>query len=138
MANVLREKYKDYKTLYLSWDAASWHMSKALGQHLEQCNDRAIADTRPVIKVAPLPSGAQFLNVIESVFSGLARAVIHNSDYPDADAARVAVDQHLADRNEHYRLHPERAGNSIWGKERVPSIFSEANNCKDPAYQFVV
>jgi hypothetical protein len=26
-------------------------------------------------------SGAQFLNVIESVFSGMARAIIHNSDY---------------------------------------------------------
>lgn len=138
MADVLREKYKDCKTLYLSWDAASWHMSKALGQHIEQCNDRATVDARPLIKVAPLPSGSQFLNVIESIFSGLARAVIHNSDYPTVEAARAAVDQHLADRNEHYRVHPARAGKSIWSKERVPSIFSEANNCKDPIYQFVV
>jgi hypothetical protein len=30
---------------------------------------------------APLPAGAQFLNVIESVFSGMARAVNANSNY---------------------------------------------------------
>jgi hypothetical protein len=113
-------------------------MSKALGQHIEQCNDCATVDARPFIKVAPLPSGAQFLNVIESVFSGLVRAVIHNSDYSGVEAARAAVDQHLADRNEHYRVYPARAGKSIWSKERVPSIFSESNNCKDPIYQFVV
>jgi hypothetical protein len=35
----------------------------------------------PTVETAPLPSGAQFLNVIESVFSGLARSIIHNSDY---------------------------------------------------------
>jgi hypothetical protein len=32
----------------------------------------------PVAELAPLPSSAQFLNVIESVFSGRARAIIHN------------------------------------------------------------
>lgn len=138
MADVLREKYKDYRTLYLSWDAASWHMSKTLVEHIDFCNERANDDSRPVIKIAPLPAGAQFLNVIESVFSGLARAVIHNSDYPGLEAARAAVDQHLADRNEHYRAKPARAGNNIWSKERVPSVFSEGNNCKDPAYQFIV
>lgn len=30
MADVLIEKYKDTARLYLSWDAASWHMSKKL------------------------------------------------------------------------------------------------------------
>jgi len=39
------------------------------------------ASPAPRIELAPLPSGAQFLNVIESVFSGMARAVVHNSDY---------------------------------------------------------
>ena len=33
------------------------------------------------VELAPLPASAQFLDVIESVFSGLARAIIHNSDY---------------------------------------------------------
>jgi hypothetical protein len=35
----------------------------------------------PHVKLVPLPSCAQFLNVIESVFSGMAKAVIHNSDF---------------------------------------------------------
>ena len=30
MAKQLIEEYKDVRTLYLSWDAASWHMSKEL------------------------------------------------------------------------------------------------------------
>src|ERR1700722_2787875 len=38
---------------------------------------------------APLPAGAQFLNVIESVFSGMSRAVIHNS-VPGSICARVS------------------------------------------------
>jgi hypothetical protein len=31
------------------------------------------------VALAPLPSGAQFLNVIESVFSGMARAIEQGS-----------------------------------------------------------
>lgn len=31
--------------------------------------------------LAPLPAGAQFLNVVESVFSGTARAILANSNY---------------------------------------------------------
>jgi hypothetical protein len=34
----------------------------------------------------------------------------------------------------HFKQHPRRAGNKIWRKEREPSAFSDANNCKDPRY----
>jgi hypothetical protein len=84
--------------------------------------------------IAPLPARAQFLNVIESIFSGMARAIIHNSDYKSVDHAKAAIDRHFDDRNRHFLAHPRRAGNKIWGKERVPPRFSEANNCKDPRY----
>jgi hypothetical protein len=53
---------------------------------LEKVNQQA----GPIMKTAALPAGAQFLNVIESVFSGLARAVIHNSDYPSVEAAKAS------------------------------------------------
>jgi len=43
------------------------------------------------LELAPLPASAQFLNVIESVFSGMARAIIHNSDYPSVAAAQEAI-----------------------------------------------
>ena len=79
MADLLWSRYADRRRLYLSWDAASWHVSKKLKAHLEKLN-RSAADRYPVVEIAPLPAGAQFLNVIESVFSGLARAIIHNSD----------------------------------------------------------
>ena len=73
-----------------------------------------------------------YLNVIESVFSGMSRAVIHNSDFKDAAQARDAIDAYLADRNEFYRLHPKRAGRKLWGHERSEAEFREENNCKDP------
>ena len=89
----------------------------------------------PTVETAPLPSGAQFLNVIESVFSGMARAIIHNSDYKTLDDAKAAVDRYFADRNAHFLQHPRRAGSKIWGKEREVAAFSKANNCKDPRYR---
>ncbi len=135
LANVLRSKYSGYSTIYLSWDAASWHVSKDLTAHLEKINQLAASEASPIVKTMPLPAGAQFLNVIESVFSGMARAIIHNSDYPSLVVATEAIDRYFADRNEEFRRHPRRAGKKIWGLERVPSMFAEDQNCKDPMYQ---
>jgi hypothetical protein len=89
----------------------------------------------PIVETVPLPSGAQFLNVIESIFSGMARSIIHNSDYKTLDEAKGAIDRYFADRNRHFVRHPKRAGRKIWGKERELADFSEANNCKDPRYR---
>jgi hypothetical protein len=55
--------------------------------------------------------------VIESVFSGLARSIIHNSDYRTLDDAKAAIDRYFADRNEHFLQHPKRAGRKIWGAD---------------------
>ena len=84
-----------------------------------------------IVELAPLPSSAQFLNVIESVFSGLARAVIHNSDYQNVDECRNAIDRYFRERNDAFKKNPKRAGKKIWGEEAVKPVFSEANNCKD-------
>lgn len=137
MADTLRSQYRSCRTVYLSWDAASWHVSKQLLAHLEQINKEAAVEGFPIIKTAPLPAGAQFLNVIESVFSGMARAIIHNSDYATVEIAKEVIDRYFADRNTHFAEHPKRAGQKIWGKERVPSVFSEGQNCKDPMYQYL-
>jgi transposase len=134
MADLLRAEYRHCSTVYLSWDAASWHVSKKLFSRLAGLNQRAAIDGFPVLKTAPLPAGSQFLNVIESVFSGMARAIIHNSDYPSVDVAKTAIDRYFNERNNHFAKHPKRAGQKIWGRERVPSEFSEGNNCKDPRY----
>jgi transposase len=123
---LLLEQYKGCRTLYLSWDAASWHGSKLLEATVKTVNSRSYRreNGTPRVIFAPLPANAQFLNVIESVFSGMARAIIHNSNYASLDKAKLAIDRYLTDRNEHFRLHPRKAGNRIWGKERVPPYVS--------------
>lgn len=136
MADHLRAQYRTCSTIYLSWDAASWHVSKDLFEHLSTINEQAAVDGCPVVKTAPLPAGAQFLNVIESVFSGMARAIIHNSDYPSVEAAKEAIEKYFFERNEYFAKHPKRAGKKIWGEERVACAFVEGQNCKDPMYQY--
>jgi hypothetical protein len=107
LADALRLKYRGYRTLYLSWDAASWHVSKELADHLDKVNSAGRdRKARPSSRTMPLPAGAQFLNVIESVFSGMARAIIHNSDYSSPVAATEAIDRHIEERNAHFRLAP--------------------------------
>jgi transposase len=132
----LIQEYKRKRRIYLSWDAASWHISKMLRDYVDQQNEAIIKGETagPTLALAPLPSGAQFLNVIESVFSGMARAIIANSNYASVDEARAAIDRYIQERNEKFRCTPKRAGGSIWGKEREPPRFSESNNCKDPLY----
>ncbi len=127
------DTYADQECIYFSWDAASWHASKALYSSVQDINIRR--NGRLQVKLVPLPSCAQFLNVIESVFSGMARAIIHNSDFPSLDAAQDAIDKYFAERNEQFSKHPKRAGQKIWGDERVPSEFSVSHNCKDPKYR---
>jgi hypothetical protein len=136
MIAKLIQKYKSKRRIYLSRDAASWHMSKLLYNHVAEHNEAIIKGEvlGPAVALAPLPAGAQFLNVIESVFSGMARAVIANSNYGSVDDARVAIDRYIRERNEKFRSAPKRAGGAIWGSEREPPRFSESNNCKDPLY----
>ena len=135
MMDLLVEQYVHCRKLYLSWDAASWHISKRLWKHIEQHNATAESKYRPRVETAPLPVGAQFLNVIESVFSGMARAIIHNSDYGSLDDAKAAINRYYEERNLHFQQNPRRAGKKIWGKERECAVFKEGNNCKDPYYR---
>jgi len=140
MIKLLEELLKEYaheERIYFSWDAASWHASKALYKKVEEINRQASGNERktPLVELVPLPSRAQFLNVIESIFSGMARAIIHNSDYQSVEEAMKAIDRYFAERNAYFKAHPKRAGNKIWGKERVAPVFSGSNNCKDPTYR---
>jgi hypothetical protein len=138
LLEVLLREYSDCDKIYFSWDAASWHASKALSQRVDEINSPANRAERqcPLVELVPLPSCAQFLNVIESVFSGMARAIIHNSDYESVEACKRAIDRYFAERNTFFRDNPKRAGGIIWGKERTPSEFSPANNCKNPNHSF--
>ncbi len=132
LLDILIAKYSGCKRIYLSWDAASWHASKLFLARVEVVNEyhRRRPHLTPAVKLTPLPARAQFLNVIESVFSGLATAIIHNSDYQSVYEAKAAIDRYFNERNEHFRQYPRRAGNKIWGKELVASEFREGQNCK--------
>jgi hypothetical protein len=138
LLEVLLVKYADCGKIYLSWDAASWHASKKLYERVLEINSAAYKaqNKSPVVELAPLPASAQFLNVIESVFSGMAKAIIHCSDYESVEVCQAAIDRYFAERNEFFKANPKRAGHIIWGKEQAASRFSASNNCKSPKYQF--
>ena len=118
---ILLENYKAEDRLYFSWDAASWHASKALDKKVAEVNEpeyRKINGT-PFVELAPLPSSAQFLNVIESVFSGMAKAIIHNSNYQSVEECKEAINRYFSERNLAFLENPKRAGKKIWGEEVV-------------------
>lgn len=121
LIDLLLAQYPDDETLYLCWDAVSWHNSNILKTYLKD---------HPKIRLAPLPASTQFLNVIESVFAGLAKAVIHNSDYQNAEACKTAITEHFLKRNADFKANPKRAGRKIWGKEIVKARFSETHHTR--------
>lgn len=115
LIEILFNQYPAASRLYLTWDAASWHSSSLLVEWLNGFN----AETKrrgdgPVIELVPLPASAQFLDVIEGVFSGMKRAVIHHSDYPGPDEMKDAISLHFLERNAYFRENPRRAGQKIW------------------------
>jgi transposase len=137
LIKLLLSQYNTEEKLYLSWDAASWHSSKELNTFLYAINqdDYRKEHHTPIVALAPLPASAQFLNVIESVFSGLAKSVIHNSNYESLEDCKEAISQYFTSRNQYFLLHPQKAGKKIWGKEIVPSVFKDSQNCKDPRFR---
>jgi transposase len=137
LLDLLFKQCAGERTLYFSWDAASWHASKELEQHVADLNAVSPSGVPqgPRVELVPLPACAQFLSVIESVFSGMARAILHNSDYESVDACMEAIDQYFAERNAHFGENPRRAGNKIWGNELVKPVFHPSNNCKDSRWQ---
>lgn len=136
LLEILLIQYKEEERIFFSWDAASWHASKKLYEKVDEVNGanyRGLHKT-PIVKLAPLPSCAQFLNVIESIFSGMAKAIIHNSNYASVEECMAAIDRYFSERNQYFIENPKPAGNKIWGKETTKATFSESNNCKDPRY----
>ena len=134
LLRLLLRQYSGCRRIYFSWDAASWHSSKEFFAVVRRLNNAVYRklNNPPIVKLAPLPARAQFLNVIESVFSGLSKSIIQNSDYESVSAAQSAIDRYFQERNEYFLKNPKRADKKIWGKELVPSKFSESHNCKHP------
>jgi transposase len=137
MLHILIRQYSGCRTIYLSWDHASWHSSNSLFAKIGDVNKYRFRkkSKTPIVKLAPLPARAQFLNVIEAVFSGMAAAIIQNSNYESVIDAKIAIDRYFKERNEFFLKHPKRAGKKIWGKELVATTFKEGQNCKNPKWR---
>jgi len=75
-------------------DAASWHSSSMFLKELGKLNDWDYRNKNqlPKIILKPLPARAQFLNVIESVFSGTSNSVVQNSNCDSVDEMKNAID----------------------------------------------
>ena len=139
LLHILLAEYAGCRRLYFSWDAASWHESQEFVAEVKRVNLKRYRDQHgtPTIRLLPLPARAQFLNVIESVFSGLSQSVIHNSNYPSVEAAKAAIERYFEERNEYFKRNPRRAGNKIWGSEQAPSYFSVSANFKNPKFMSI-
>ena len=137
LLDTLLLQYTGCRKIYLSWDAASWHSSKVFLANVKEVNRISYRKqhTTPLVRLAPLPARAQFLNVIESIFGGLSEAIIKNSDYGSVDEAKSAIDLYFDERNDFFRVNPGRAGNKIWGEEIVKPLFKQGQNCKHPRFR---
>ena len=132
LAEILFNQYHSKSKIYLTWDAASWHRSDELVQWADSLNVwNAESGNGPNIEFVPLPSSAQFLDVIEAVFSGMKRAVIHNSDYQSEEEMKTAISTHFRERNEFYRHNPKRAGKKIWEID----FFQDHNHIRSGNYR---
>lgn len=115
LVEILFNQHITAKRIYLTWDAASWHKSGFLVEWLDKFNaETMIFGYGPTIHLVPLPTSSQFLDVIESVFSGMKRAVIHHSDYQSTMEMKVAISRHFVERNLYFQDNPKRAGKKIW------------------------
>ena len=115
LIEILFSEHRDKTRLYITWDAASWHDSISLVDWLDAFNLKTTETKEgPLITLVPLPSRSQFLNIIESVFGVMKKAVIHHSDYRSAHQMKSAISQHFRERNAHFKNNPTRAGKKIW------------------------
>jgi transposase len=132
LAEILYNRYHDKSRIYLTWDAASWHGSNELVEWADEINTwNAANNSGPIIEFVPLPSSAQFLNVIEAVFSAMKTAVIHNSDYESEDEMKSTISGHFGERNDYFKHNPKRAGKRIWNI----NFFEEHGNLRSGNYR---
>ena len=115
LLEILYNQHQAHSKLYVTWDTVSWHNSTILTDWLDRFNEATRRQAAgPIIELVPLPTSAQFLNVVEGVLSGMNRAVINNSDYSSSDDMKLAISKHFTDRNRHFTDNPRRAGKAIW------------------------
>jgi hypothetical protein len=58
LIEMLLGRYRHLSCIYLSWDAASWHISKRLTEKIEAINVMAYVTGSPRIELVPLPASS--------------------------------------------------------------------------------
>jgi transposase len=115
LVEILFNQHHGKSRIYITWDAASWHGSDKLVEWVNDFNAWNQANAcGPIIELVPLPSSAQFLNVIEAVFKAMKKAVIHFSDYQSEEEMKNAMSLHFVERNTYFKHNPRRSGKKIW------------------------
>jgi transposase len=132
LIEILFNQHPNAARIFLTWDAASWHSSASLIEWLDAFNAQTSASGfGPMIHLVPLPTSSQFLDVLEAVFSGMKRAVVHHSDYQSVVELKTAVSSHFAERNVYFKENPRRAGKKIWDVD----FFEDSNNLRSGVYR---
>jgi transposase len=132
LIEILFNQHNNISRLYVTWDGASWHRSQDLFDWLDTFNSETERrQDGPTISLIPLPVSAQFLDVIEAVFSGMKKAVIHHSDYRSTQEMKSAISAHFKDRNDFFKKNPRRAGKKIWDVD----FFSDHDNLRSGHYR---
>lgn len=132
LVEILYNQFHSKSKIYLTWDAASWHGSNQLVGWADEFNAWNNAKgSGPRIEFVPLPISAQFLDVIEAVFSAMKRTVIHNSDYQSEEEMKTAISKHFVQRNNFFMRNPRRAGKKIWEID----FFKDYNHIRSGNYR---
>jgi transposase len=115
LIELLFNQHTGATRIYVTWDSASWHGSNILVDWLDTFNAETLRRGKgPLIYLVPLPTSSQFLDVIEAVFSGMKKAVIHHSNYGSANEMKAAISLHFSERNAYFLENPKRVGKKIW------------------------
>jgi transposase len=132
LLEILFNQHNSVARLYITWDAASWHRSGALVEWLDAFNEKTRQSRAgPLIYLVPLPTSSQFLDVIEAVFGGMKKAVIHHSNYDSETDMKKAISRHFLERNAYFLDNPKRAGQKIWQLD----FFTDYNNIRYGDYR---
>jgi len=87
------------RQLYVVWDNATFHLSKALRSWLEEHNDKVRRDGGTSIQLVPMPNKSPWLNLIEVEFRWLKRRALFCRIHETTDVLRQVLEACIAERN---------------------------------------
>jgi transposase len=87
------------RRLYIVWDNASFHLSKALREWLGEHNEKAGREDSAIIELVPMPNKSPWLNLIEVVFRWLKRRALFCRIHETLEILMQVIEACIQDRN---------------------------------------